>query len=161
MQPFTTRGFQEGFEPELFQALFDFVCTFHKLLPGSRGIGIEVEHHSIGLGKVFDGALPGVKFNDAPLHQRDESLHVLNHQVIAGFVFNLNFDLVQIGCFTQANVTLKEARLGRTFGTANHAQRPIYYMGQNVIGNGEVILRKLHLGNVGSRVNDATRGGLF
>ena len=109
--------------------------------------GIEVEDDAVGPVRLVDARPPGVDLEDAHLHERDEPGRVLDEQVGARFLEARDVDLAELGRHARAGVALIEAFALAPGRAAHERDRPARHMREHRLGDGEVVLGKLALGD--------------
>ena len=98
-------------------------------LPSNLRVRIQIEDQPIGSIYMIGGAAPGMQLEHSHLHQRDQSLEIINGHVIhqlASFLDRNRTDPLAGGI---GDVSLVEALFALAFGTAHKRQRPACHMG--------------------------------
>ena len=153
-------GLEEAFEAGALEALADLGGGGAEGGPGEGFVGVEVEDEAVGVLEVVVFGAPGVDFEDAHLGEAGEGFGLgvgggdgdvgLGH---AG-LFVGDVDAGDAGRERVVDVLLEEAGLAGALGAADERERAVDDVWEHAVGDGEVVVGELALGEVGAGVED-------
>ena len=128
--------------------------------PGEGFVGVEVEDEAVGVLEVVVGGTPGVDFEDAHLGEAGEGFGLGvgggDGDVgfgDAGFLVG-DVDAGDAGREGVVDVLLEEAGFAGALGAADERERAVDDVREHALGDGEVVVGELALGEVGAGVED-------
>ena len=122
--PAVTRGFGIVFsdvdltDKTTIEAFAQVMCGFDHVRPLHRGVGIEIEHDTIGLLDTLGSCTPYVDFERSGLDQCDQPGRLADGEIGAPGAGLLDLHTLERGMDVIAGVLLEEAIATRTFWTA-------------------------------------------
>src|SRR2546425_4522910 len=150
-------GLDKALEPQCAQRVADDARAADDASPRHLLARIEVEHESVGMLDVVDDAVPGVDFEDAHLHETDDSGNIGGDEIFPELLLLLNAYSLERRGRPHLGVLHVEALRAQPFGAANERQRPALHVGHDPVADALVIAREVELREAELRVDHAVR----
>ena len=123
VQPLAAGGLDEAHEPQLVEPRAHLAGGIDDLPPRRIGVGIDVEHHAVGLLDAILATSPNVDLQHSHLHQSRQARRIVHDHVRGRALRFLHFDPAQDVRLGSIRMLLDEAVTPRSRRTPQQHQR--------------------------------------